>query len=118
MSWDVYLQKDGVTLDAPEGEAHGYVGGTYVMGGTSELWLNVTYNYSSLLHDALGQPFRTALHDKRAGDTLPMLDAAIAALGDETDPDYWKPAAGNVKAALRALAQFARWHPDGVWRVS
>jgi hypothetical protein len=36
-------------------------------------------------------------------------------LGDETDPDYWKPAEGNVKRALMQLRALAVMRPDGVW---
>lgn len=45
MSYDIYLC-DPITREAIEVEApHLMQGGTYALGGTTELWLNVTYNY-------------------------------------------------------------------------
>lgn len=52
MSYDISL-KDRVTgetlrVDNP----HFMTGGTYQIGGTTELWLNVTYNYSNYYYEA------------------------------------------------------------------
>ena len=47
MSYDISL-RDPVTKEALEvDEPHFMTGGTYKLGGTKELWLNVTYNYSN-----------------------------------------------------------------------
>ena len=44
MSYDIYL-KDPVTKEVVEVDTpHFIAGGTYAIGGTKELWLNVTYN--------------------------------------------------------------------------
>lgn len=46
MSYDIYLRdrvtKETVNFDTP----HQMAGGTYAVGGTTEAWLNITYNYS------------------------------------------------------------------------
>ncbi len=46
MSYDITLNdpvtKETIELDAP----HQIKGGTYAINGTSEAWLNVTYNYA------------------------------------------------------------------------
>ena len=51
MSWDIYLKdpvsKEVITLPF---EHHMY-GGTYRIGGTNELWLNVTYNYGKVYRE-------------------------------------------------------------------
>ena len=46
MSYDIYLT-DSVTREPIElEEAHYMRGGTYVLSGTTEAWLNITYNYA------------------------------------------------------------------------
>lgn len=46
MSYDIYLT-DPVTHEPLELEAtHHMRGGTYAMSGTTEAWLNITYNYA------------------------------------------------------------------------
>ena len=45
MSYDIRLC-DPVTHEALQTDVpHDMCGGTYAMGGTTKLWLNVTYNY-------------------------------------------------------------------------
>ena len=135
MSYDIELT-DPVTgetleLDAP----HQMRGGTYVVGGTTSASLNVTYNYSThywRVFDALDKPHPRApkwMHergDEKVGgiraiygltgaESLPLLDKAIAALGNDVHPDYWKATEGNAKRALVQLRTLAAMRPDGVW---
>ena len=46
MSYDITLNdpvtKEPIQLDAP----HQMQGGTYAVGGTTEAWLNITWNYN------------------------------------------------------------------------
>ena len=63
MSYDISL-KDPVTrktivLDYP----HFMTGGTFAIGGTNELWLNITYNYSSYYYEVTDGDDRFA-HDE------------------------------------------------------
>lgn len=52
MSYDIWL-KDPVTGERLEAEEkHDMTGGTYAIGGTKELWLNVTYNYARYYYEA------------------------------------------------------------------
>lgn len=52
MSYDIEL-KDPVTKETIEiAEPHFMRGGTYEIGGTHELWLNITYNYSHYYYEA------------------------------------------------------------------
>jgi hypothetical protein len=93
-------------------------GGTYCVGGTDACCLNITYNYSAnFLNVGLGGLYE-ALDGKTGAETLPALQAALAALGPETDPDYWKATDGNARKALVQLAAFAEAHPAGVWRIN
>lgn len=53
------------TVDQP----HQIAGGTFARGGTTELWVNVTYNYSTIIGRVLEGGWR-ALHGKRIEETL------------------------------------------------
>ncbi len=114
MSWWIYL----------EGESVGSVdciqeGGTQVMGGTDQPELNITYNYGELFRKAGLPDALKSLHEKRAGDTIEMLKAAVAFLGtNRYTKDYWAPTLGNAGFALSILLGWALKYPDGVWRVS
>ena len=48
-------------------------------------------------------------------ESIPILEAAAAKLGDEASGDYWEPTEGNAKRPLLQLAAMARMRPDGVW---
>lgn len=106
MSYDIRLL-DPVTREQLETEvAHDMRGGTYAMGGTTMLWLNVTYNY--------GKHYYRVLGDKGIR-TISVLEAAAAKLSDEISDDYWEATEGNAKRPLLQLAAMARMRPDGVW---
>lgn len=63
MSYDISL-KDPVTKETIRiAEPHFMRGGTYAMGGTTELWLNITYNYSHYYYEATDGDPRFA-HDE------------------------------------------------------
>ena len=119
MSYDLTLQ-DPVThetlfLD----HEHFMRGGTYQLGGTKKLWLNITYNYGSIFRKttALGENGINKLNGITGAESIPILEMAIAELHDDVDPDYWKATEGNAKRALLQLLAMARMRPDGVWLV-
>ena len=63
MSYDISL-KDPVTKKTIElNEPHFMRGGTYAIGGTKELWINVTYNYGPYYYEATDKDPRFA-HDE------------------------------------------------------
>jgi len=63
MSYDINL-KDPVTKETIElDEPHFMRGGTFAVGGTKELWLNITYNYSHYYYEATDKDPRFA-HDE------------------------------------------------------
>lgn len=47
-------------------------------------------------------------------ESLPVLDKAIAALGNDVADNYWKATEGNAKRALVQLRTLAALRPDGV----
>ena len=115
MSYDIELQdpvtKETLQLDAP----HHMRGGTYAIGGTTDAHLNVTYNYSPHYYRTMGEGGIRTIYGMTGADSILVLEKAIAELGDETDPDYWRPTEGNAKRALVQLLALAKMRPDGVW---
>lgn len=118
MSYDISLC-DPVTHETLEvDDTHFVAGGTRPIGGTKELWLNITYNYGNCFRrdDVLGRKGIRSIYGKTGAESIPMLEKAIAALGDDVDDsDYWNATEGNAKRALYGLLAFAKMRPDGVW---
>lgn len=136
MSYDIELvdpiTRETLELDAP----HHMRGGTYAIGGTTRAHLNVTYNYAGhffRVFEGLSAPRDNApewmrmnsagpqVHGVRTiygltgAESLPILDRAIAQLGDDVHADYWRPTEGNAKRALLQLRALATMRPDGMW---
>lgn len=115
MSYDICLNdpKTGcvITFDEPIPVS----GGTFALGGTREAWLNVTYNYGSHYRRVMGEKGIRTVYGMTGKESLPVLDAAIDALGDDVSSNYWDATEGNAKAALRNLALLAGLAPHGVW---
>lgn len=117
MSYDIKLRdpmtKEVVELDEP----HFMQGGTYALGGTTELWLNITYNYAKIYYrdDVFGKGGIRTIYGMTGAESIPVLEKAISALGDEIDEDYWKATEGNAKRPLYQLLAMAKMRPDGVW---
>lgn len=114
MSYDIELldpiTKETLQLDNP----HHMRGGTYAIGGTTYMQLNVTYNYSK--HFVLiGEEGIRSIYGKTGAESIPVLQRCIDALGDDIDEDYWEPTEGNAKRALLQLLSLAKMRPDGVW---
>lgn len=86
-------------------------GGTYMVGGSTEANLNVTYNYARLYN------FR-GLDGRRAADTVGEMKSAICSLGTNRSDDYWEPSEGNAGYALSILLKWAEHYPDATWRVN
>jgi len=116
MSYDISLldpiTKKIIEFDYP----HQMRGGTCVLGGTTEAWLNVTYNYSKHYRKHLdqGKGIRI-IYGKTGAQSIPMLQRAIDKLGDNVNDDYWKSTEGNAKRALMQLRAMAEMRPDGIW---
>ena len=125
MSWNFDLC-DPVTKKVLETEEkHQIKGGTYYVGGTTAMTLNVTYNYSDIINKKFKEleidneigSYAYYLNGKTGAETIEPLKKIIASLKDDVDEDYWKATEGNAKRALCGLLAFAQMRPDGVWRV-
>lgn len=122
MSYDINLI-DPITKEVIEiNDAHFLRGGTYQMGGSKELTLNITYNYSKIFHRVI-QPKNTpsdyktgirSLYGITALEAIPILEAAISNLKDDVDEDYWKATEGNTKRALNNLLTMCKMRPDAI----
>jgi hypothetical protein len=115
MSYDIDLKDpvSGKTLHASS--PHQMAGGTYALGGTTELSLNVTYNYSGIFAKVLGENGIRTIYGMTGAESIPVLEKAIGKLNNDTHPDYWRATEGNAKRALIQLKTLAQIRPDGVW---
>ena len=105
MSYDIRLaMPDGST---PEIAPHSFAGGTYALGGTTDPWLNITYNYSRAFYRVLGDKGIRTVYGMTARAGALLLRDAAAQLTGEPDLDYWAPTDGNARKALLSLAALA-----------
>lgn len=115
MSYDISLV-DPVTKETLEVESpHQIRGGTYAVGGTTEAWLNITYNYSRFYYEVFGEKGIRTIYGMTGAESIPVIKKAMDKLGDDVDPDYWKATQGNAKRALAGLLALAQLRPDGIW---
>lgn len=96
-------------------EPHFIRGGTYAVGGTTECWLNITYNYGQFFRKVLGPDGIRSIYGLSGAESIPMLKKAISELGDDVSSNYWDATEGNAKKALYGLLALAQMRPDGVW---
>ena len=75
---------DGTDIVLPK--KHDIAGGTYAIGGTASAWLYVTYNYAPIFFRVIGEGGIRSLHGMELREATPILDRAIAALGDAEAP--------------------------------
>ena len=116
MGYYIHLE-DPITGDTLQAEAaHHIRGGTYAVGGTTELSMSVTYNYAKFYYEHLDREKGIrVLYGMTGAESIPVLSAAIEALGDDVHDYYWIPTEGNAKRALIGLRAFAQMRPDGIW---
>ncbi len=116
MSYDIKLcyPDHGEVIELSE--PHHMTGGTYQAGGTTRAWLNITYNYGDIFRRVLGEKGIRTVYGMGAADSLPLLEKACEALGDDMGDSYWDATEGNAKRALQQLMALAKLRPDGVWQ--
>lgn len=115
MSYDIELRdpktREVIQFDKPHQER----GGTYALGGTSEAWLNVTYNYSKHFYRTMGREGIRRLYGLTGKQAIGILEKAISKLGGDVSGNYWEATEGNAKEALKSLLVFAKLRPDGIF---
>jgi len=100
MSWDLYVRDDEGVVQVDKHEE----GGTFVLGGSKDAELNITYNYSNIF------AFRT-LNGKTCEDCIEWLESLIKILGTDRDEDYWESTEGNVGYCLSVILSWCQQHP-------
>lgn len=115
MSWNVCLKdKDGNLVEVEKFED----GGTYLVGGSTEACLNITYNYSRFYYEYLDKKNGIRwLDDREAEKCIDKLLCAFKELGIERGSDYWAPTPGNAGYALSILLKWSQDNPDAVFEV-
>ena len=119
MSYDISLNNpvshEVIMIESP----HFMQGGTYQLGGTQELWLNITYNYAKYYYEVYPESGIREIYGKSGADSIPILENLISKIeknhGKATDKDYWKATPGNAIAPLYQLIAMAKMRPDGIW---
>lgn len=116
MSYDIDLcdpvSDQVLQLDTP----HQMKGGTYRLGGSTDASLNITYNYAQHYYRVFeGDEGIRTIYGMTGAASIPVLEKAIAQLGDDVTDRYWDATEGNAKRALTQLLALARMRPDGVW---
>lgn len=143
MSYDIRLcdpvKKETILTEQP----HQITGRIYAVGGTQEMWLNVTYNYSRWYYlDGVfppavpdedyhgGRGGIRSIYNMSGAESIPVLKQAISALesckediSEKERQDYeahgatgyWMPARENAIRPLYQLLSFAQMRPDGIW---
>lgn len=141
MSYDVELvdakTKETLKLDEP----HCFAGSCYVVGGTKECGLSITFNYSRWYYKPQVFPDKEdgtskgifAIDGLSGSDSIPILENAIKALVSMTEDlsldeinnykqkgvnGYWMPTRENAIIPLIELLTFAKLRPNGIWEVS
>ena len=106
MSYDISLCDPVTHKPLKADSTHFIAGNMRAMGGTKELWLNVTYNYGHFYYrpEVFGDGGIRSIYGKTGAESIPMLEKAISALGDDVDDsDYWNATEGNVLHQLNIL---------------
>ena len=116
MSYDIKLVDPIMKEQLHSDTKHEIHGGLYAIGGVTELWLNVTYNYANHYYRVMDTDKGIrVIYGMSGAESIPVLQKAIDQLGDDVSDDYWAETEGNAKRALIGLLALARLRPDGIW---
>lgn len=116
MSYSIHLVHPVTRETLEVDERHHIRGGMYCVGGTTECYLNVTYNYGMFFRKVLDpEKGIRSIYGMSGAESIPVLKEAISKLGDDVSSDYWEPTEGNAKQALYGLLALAQMRPDGIW---
>jgi hypothetical protein len=97
---------------------HGYQGSNFILGGTTEAFVNITYNYAKYYKETIDKDTGLySLHNKTGKEALPIIQKAINELGIDYNENYWAATRGNAGYALLAIEFFCRMRPDGIIKV-
>lgn len=93
---------------------HNARGGTYALGGTFSLDINVTFNYSKFYTKAFhSEDGIKILNGMKCMDAIPLIVEAMRRLGDDETDNYWDATEGNAKRALENVLHVVSLGYDG-----
>ena len=116
MSYDISFVKPGTDEAISFDEPHQLAGGNYALGGTTEAWLNVTYNYAKHYGDIWGMSLHD-MHGWTVEKAKPYIEQAVRELGTNRSGDYWEATPGNAGAAMADLLILMVRCPDAQMMV-
>lgn len=137
MSYDISMMEpvtgEQVYFDAP----HQMKGGNYCVGGTTEAWLNITYNYSRWYckenvfpDNGENRSGIRSIYGMSGAESIHVLENAIEILENMKENlteeeikeyvdggagGYWLPTRENAIKPLYQLLAMARMRPDAIW---
>ena len=111
LSYDITLNdpvtKETITIDNP----HFMTGGTYAVGGTRELWLNITYNYANYYYEVTEGDLRFAHCDISYGESPDQAEIQYGIRGI-----YGKTGAESIPMLKDMIARIEeKYKKDGEW---
>ena len=116
MSYDIEYknqESNNFVLDEPIQE-----GGTQVLGGNPDSWMNVTYNYSWYFYQFLDKKEGIRwLYGKKGKDCIERLKKAIKPFEEDQpyEKDYWANTPGNCVRPLKIFLSWCEKWPEGVF---
>ena len=119
MSYNVSLNHDVGIEQVPrhnEGSMQQY--GLDGREGTVSAEISVTFNYNPIYQQVTGKSLKEMLNGLPAWVTVRVLTKVVTACGTLKDDDYWKATPGNAGAIAALLLDWARLHPEAMWKVS
>ena len=108
MSYDIKI-KDPETGETMNSDC------SHTISGTTEFWLNITYNYAPFFYDVFGEKGIRTIYGMKVINSLYLIAGAYQKLEGEPDDDYWAATEGNAKKALHDLLKLAMLGLNGVW---
>jgi len=117
LSYYIELQ-DPVSHNVIEIEKPHYMFGCNIqIGGSKELSLSITYNYSSIYRKVMGDNGINIINGKTGAESIKILENAIRQLNNDVSSNYWDATEGNAKRPLMQLKKMAEMKPDGIWQI-
>ena len=117
MGYSIHIvDKNNQTMKTANGEKHHIKGGIFILGGTDEASISITYNYSPYFYQYIDKEKGIRyLYGRKVKDTVPLLESIIKQMEESDDRDYWTATEGNARKALENLLLLAELFPDGYW---
>lgn len=117
MSWDCTIIDPKTGRSIHTSTPHTIRGGTYAYPDTTELWCNITYNYSQFYKKYLGAGLEY-FNNMRVKDSISKLQEMADSLNTDESNNYWDKTEGNARKAIVDLLALAQLAPDdAIWEV-